>query len=380
MTERIALKRLTQSDLTFIDWHFQKKTFGESRQKAINLNARVFVEQLFPDLLRTPAARIDVLLTVYGPGGAGAFTPMPQTRPVLNNNGKNWRLNGKTLSDDPGSPTRFHGLAPGDLALLEFRGWPLPTEVDLTFISATEDPGLHGALGRLVAEQGRNSMVELTRASLEVATESLNLPHDHPLASVSEEEEAARDEALEDAARGRPVDPGLRRRRGGPRLTPEELEQARAGAARIGAEGETLVNAWLEAEQLAGRISHLDWVARRDAAAPFDFTFQEDGVEVRMDAKSTKGDHGRKLHMSIGEVIEASAEGRGPYRIARVSGIDDDGGRLRISDDVSLLARQVMDGATHLPRGIDPNGFSIRPDTLRFGEELHLEWPQPEND
>lgn len=377
MPNRLALKRLTQSDLTFIDWHFQRKTFGESRQKAINLNARVFVEQMFPELLRTPASRFDVLVTVFGPGGARAFTPDPQTRPVLNNNGKNWRLNGRTLPEDPAHPERFSDLTPGDLVLLECRGWPAPTEVDLTFVSATDDAVLHEALGSLVAEAGRNSMVELTRDIVDNLLARTNLPADHPLAPVSEAELLERDEAIEEIARGRAIGDRLSRRRGGPRLTPEELEQARSNAVRIGADGEVLVFAWLTQEQEQGRISALDWIARRDASAPYDFTFREGGVEVRMDAKATRGLHDRKFHLSFGELLEAASAAKGPYRIARVSMLNEDGAKLRIMADLQPLAENILNGLFALPEGVEPDAFSICPNILEFDSSIDIEWPEP---
>ena len=45
MSRKLALKRLTASDLTFFEWHFRNHNAGN--QKAINLNADVFVEELF---------------------------------------------------------------------------------------------------------------------------------------------------------------------------------------------------------------------------------------------------------------------------------------------------------------------------------------------
>ena len=44
MVDRIVLKRLTASDLTFFKSLF--RTLSAGNQKAINLNADVFVEQL----------------------------------------------------------------------------------------------------------------------------------------------------------------------------------------------------------------------------------------------------------------------------------------------------------------------------------------------
>ena len=47
MPERIAIKILTVSDLTFFDALYQRSNVGN--QKAKNLNADVFAKQLYPD-------------------------------------------------------------------------------------------------------------------------------------------------------------------------------------------------------------------------------------------------------------------------------------------------------------------------------------------
>ena len=46
MTSKLALKQLTASDLTLFEWQFRHLDVGG--QKSINLNANVFVDQLFP--------------------------------------------------------------------------------------------------------------------------------------------------------------------------------------------------------------------------------------------------------------------------------------------------------------------------------------------
>ena len=48
MMDKLALKRLTASDLTFFEWQFKNRNAGN--QKAINLNADVFSNQLYPAL------------------------------------------------------------------------------------------------------------------------------------------------------------------------------------------------------------------------------------------------------------------------------------------------------------------------------------------
>jgi hypothetical protein len=48
MQRRIAIKRLTASDLTLFEWHFRNENAGN--QKSINLNADIFIDQMFPSL------------------------------------------------------------------------------------------------------------------------------------------------------------------------------------------------------------------------------------------------------------------------------------------------------------------------------------------
>lgn len=375
MADRIAIKRLTQSDLTFIDYHFQMKTFGESKQKAINLNRNVLIDRLFPDLARSPEARINVLLTVYGPAGAGAFTPSIPTRPILNNNAKNWRLNGRTLPDDPSLPNRFKNLGPDDLAVMVFRGWPRPNEIDLTFISAQDDVAVHRELDKQVGH-GRKSMVQVTRDALQIALRDFNLEDDHPLITLIEEEPPEDvKRAIDDVIHGGAGSEILRRRRGGPRLTPAELAEARNSASRVGEEGEEILHAWLLLEQESGRISNVEWVSRRDAAAPYDFLFLEGTKTIRMDAKSTGGPFERRIHVSHNELIEAKQQGS--YRIARVFNLSEDGALCRICQEFGPVSKGIIDGLK-LPAGTVPNGFSILPETMEFGSEFELQWPLDE--
>lgn len=371
MADRIAIKRLTQSDLTFVDYHYQQKTFGNSKQKAINLNRRVLIDSLFPDLARSPEARLNVLLTVYGPAGAAAFTPPVPVRPILNNNAKNWRLNGRTLPDDPSDPQRFQNLDQGDLAVMVFRGWPRPEEVDLTFVSAVEDATLHAALNPLVGPN-RQSMSPVTREMLQTVLEPLNLETDHSLITVVEDDRPEEvEQAVDDVVHGGISSEHLRRRRGGPRLTPVEFAEARNRATQIGEDGEEILHEWLLSQQEAGRTTSLDWVARRDAAAPYDFEFIEEGATIRIDAKSTSGPFSRRIHVSIAEIYEA-AKG-GTYRIARVYDLSEDGAKCRICNEFGPIAQGILDSLA-LPSGVTPNGFSILPDTLLFEEEIDLFW------
>lgn len=74
---RIAVKTLTGSDLTLFEWHFRNKNAGN--QKSINLNANIFIDELYPYLSNTDVggARVGFqsTFTSTGLGRAGLQPP-----------------------------------------------------------------------------------------------------------------------------------------------------------------------------------------------------------------------------------------------------------------------------------------------------------------
>lgn len=379
MAERLALKRLAGSDLSFFEWHFRNKTYGDHRQKGINLNTDVFVDQFYPQAHALLGAKWPVLVTLYGPGAAPAFAPPgDHKRPITYNNRKNWRLNGGTIPDDAAIPNRFQQLAPGDLALLRFRGEPAPIEVDVVLIAngVLADAEIHARLDPLVPS-GRRTMIPITPAQIEDALRGVVLPADHPFAGL--EPDPVEEAAVEEVALGGTPPAILRRLRGGRRLSPGEMAEARAEAARVGAEGEELLNGLLSTHEREGLIRNLDWISQRDAAAPYDFRFETSrGQPVKLDAKSTGGRFERTIHVSAGEMIEA-AQPDCRYDIARVYSIDDDGARVRISENIGEFAKRTIDGLV-LPAGVRVDGFSLDPATLQWGEEIIIPRPEESDD
>ena len=80
MVDFIAVKKLAPSDLTFFEKLYRAKR--KSGQKCITLNADVFIKQFYPGLeaiAATVAGEVKIGLTVFGPGGAGAY---PLTRKI----------------------------------------------------------------------------------------------------------------------------------------------------------------------------------------------------------------------------------------------------------------------------------------------------------
>src|SRR5438445_3381780 len=114
MPRRLAVKRLTASDLTFFEYQVRTRDVGN--QKAINLNADVFIDQLYPvlpDYAVETAGRIPIDLSVYGPNAAPLHDL--QRKIVKFGSYKNWRLNGEFVHNPDDSPERYNSLEPGDL-------------------------------------------------------------------------------------------------------------------------------------------------------------------------------------------------------------------------------------------------------------------------
>src|SRR5438552_8409291 len=100
MNRKIAIKRLTKSDLTFFIWHFENMSAGN--QKAINLNSDIFVDTLYPGIQEAALKqdnRFPLNLYISGPSSAEAINL--QRKIVKGPAYKNWRLDGEFVRDDP---------------------------------------------------------------------------------------------------------------------------------------------------------------------------------------------------------------------------------------------------------------------------------------
>src|SRR5258708_30409050 len=96
MIKKLAIKKLTKSDLTLFKWQVENNKAGH--QKAINLSAIVFIKELFPALaeeakLNGRAGKFSVDLDIFGPGNAPCLNL--QRKIVKFGEYKNWRLNGE---------------------------------------------------------------------------------------------------------------------------------------------------------------------------------------------------------------------------------------------------------------------------------------------
>ncbi len=370
MKRKLILKRLSQSDLTIFE-HQYRNTAG-SKQKGINLDKAVFLGQLYPNLkerLATGKARIPLELNIYGPGNAGLHS---QQRKILLQ-AKNIRINGEFIKNPMGEDGRYDGLEKGDLAAIEFVGDDAPSSAKMFLISKSkvEDVALYAALMAGFREYftKKKAMVILNDVDLSAIVEPLALPDEHPVLDFID------GEALEDAAQnGVDGHRKLLRRRRVRGVSLDELERAKRNAERNGRLGEELLNAWFEDQVSADAIDGFDWVADENAIAPYDFIILDsDGGIVRsIDAKSTSGDFGNRIHVSAAELNEM-VHGNRPYDLYRLYGVSDSVASFRVAENVGPFLESVLSAFEALPKGIWADSVSIDPTILPFGEESNID-------
>jgi hypothetical protein len=359
---RIAVKRLTASDLTLFEWHFHNRNAGN--QKSINLNANVFISQLYPYLQSTDAGRaglVHVDLHLYGPGESRDYRVARKI--IKGGSYKNWRLNGEYITNPHDSPARFNALVPGDFAIFDFEGELFPTSARVVFVARTvaEDASLHQGL----VDAGLGSMAALALARLRLIVHAAGVPESHPVY------ELLLDSAIEDAAQGGAD--GIRKlltRQTGRRMTRQELERARQRADDIGRMGEELIDGFFAGEVEAGRVQEYEWVSNENAIAPFDFRLGS-GVGEKVEVKSTCGGFSQVLHISVGQLVEMQRDE--PYSLYRVYALDEHRAKLRIATGLRQFAETVLHQLSGLPNGVEVDSVSVRPDSLPFGEEVTID-------
>lgn len=373
MPDKVALKRLTASDLTFFEQLF--RTLQAGNQKAINLNADIFIEKFYPSLpqlVPTVGDRITLSLTIIGPAGAG---PYVITRAITKREAyKNWRLNGEFIYDPDGQAGRFDQLGAGDLAVLEFIGDPVPQKVTLLLLSASSpaDASLHAGLIALVPG-GRRTMIDISRDQLATATASA--PAGHPVRALAKDPEL--DAALEDAALGGTEGVVKLGKTSTWHVTAAALAAAKAAAEKNGRDGEAL--AWINLKRMeaAGEATDIQWVSETNAVSPFDFSAEIDGNKRMIDAKSTNGEFDRPVHMSMAEITFAAKSTH--YDIWRIYKLGEDGARLKIGHDIGPIAKSILDGLS-MPPGVTVDSVSIDPATLQWSEEITINRPEEDED
>lgn len=368
MPRRLALKRLTISDLTFFSWHFRHH--NDVRQKAINLNANVFIDDIYPALPETEqgrSGRIPLDLSIYGPELAGELNV--QRKIIKGAAYKNWRLNGE-LVDDPDNADRFSSLDRGDLVVFEFIGDLYPVAARALFIAgnAADDRALHSELDQML---GADRMMALDPQELAKIIERTVPSDDHPV------HEFMLEEALEDVVQGgsRGVE-RLLRRRSGNRLTREQLLQAKEKFDEVGRRGEECLSLYLHRLQAEGHIRNFEWVSDDNAVSPFDFRLETDEndvlTHVLVDAKSTRGPFERTIHISFSELRQMATVAE-RYDLYRIFDISEETAHLRIARDMRNFAKQVLNIMENLPSGVTADGISVNPSALSFGEVITID-------
>lgn len=366
MAEKIALKRLTRSDLTF--FRIQHAKLKAGHQKAINLNANVFVQRLYPaisSIAEDMDNEIPVVIGIFGPGMAPEHRV---ARKIIKGDAyKNWRLNGEFVADPDDQPNRYEPLAEGDFAVMVFHGDTRPTSLDLVLISAHLDATLHASLSALA---GASSMLQVEKDNLVAAVETSKLSEAHPIRDL-----LLFDAVLEDAALGGVEGAqSLLSRPSGTKLTPWQLAKARAQAEEIGRIGEAFVNAWLGQREKAGAVASPEWVAKDNAVKPYDFHYDlPSGGRVELDVKATKHGFDTAIHISLNE-LRQMAHTPNRYDICRVFQVRENEAEMCICENMGDWARDLL-GKLVLPPGITPDSFSVKPSILPFGPVIKIVLP-----
>lgn len=374
MLRKLAIKRLTKSDLTFFEWHVRNEPAG--KQKAVNLNANVFVRRLYPSLpviAEAKSGRLALDLFLYGPGLQGEYNL--QRKIVKHGAYKNWRLNGEVIFNPEDSPNRFNSLKEGDFVIFDFLGDLLPTSARAVFISksAPEDRGLHSQIETVL---GQNSMAACTASELAELIERAAPAEAHPV------NELVLDAALEDAAlQGIQGTTRLLRRRSGRKLSRQDLKVALEKTDDTGWRGESFVNAYLGKLKGESRICAFEWDSYENAIAPNDFSVKVDEKSsFLVDVKSTTGDFDCPIHVSASELL-AMRESPFRYDLYRVFQMGESSATVRIAENLRTLAKVVLDVFEALPRGVTPDSVSVKPSTLTFGDPIEIVLPdEPEEE
>jgi len=367
MARKLAIKRLTASDLTFFEWQYRKSA---SKQKAINLNADVFVDRLYPGLSDPSSPRrLPVDIFIYGPGLEGEYNLQ---RKVLKPVGsKNWRLNGEFVLNPDDGPQRFNSLEANDFVVFDFSDGMLPVSINMVFIAnaVSEDREIHSSLDQFL---GADGMLGLSPSQLEAVVSRVASAREHPIYKLSLDTDSL-DPDLEDVALG--GSQGRERLLSRPssrKISREDLQKAKENADHIGRHGEQYVNEYFTKLEEEGKVRSFEWVSDDNSISPYDFRVNEETSVILVDVKSTQGEFKRELHVSLNE-LQRMASGPERYDIYRVSEIKEGTAQLRISKDVRKFAKSVLEALEHLPSGVFSDSVSFAPTLLSFEDPMTIE-------
>lgn len=360
----MALKRLTSSDLTLFKTYYTNQPGKMSKQKALNLTRRVFVDELYPELKKYGVdAKLQVSLCIYGPGFADAHTL--QRKIIKSETYKNWRLNGELVYSPEDNLSRYDMLKPDDIALMGFQGQNSPEVVCIDFISVNnkDDELLHDAFSKFIGSAYGN-MKKITAAELNEIVAMVAPDESHPVFRFTLDEDIA------EAVAGDPEAALRVYKRSGRVMTKEELLSAKQKADGTGSDGEELVAQYLGHQVDDGQIADFEWISRENAIAPYDFKIINlDGTNTFLDVKSTKSAFSATLHISMAELI-TMARVEEEYTLYRIYDLTEKGGKLRISQGMRTFARSVLEKLNVLPINVRVDSISHIPDEDTFGNEI----------
>lgn len=369
MARRIVIKRLSASDLTLFECHF-RNTAG-TKQKAFNLDRDVFIDLLYPGLpgkMDVTKDRIPLDLSIFGPGMASLHNLQ---RKILKQQ-KNWRLDGELIYNPTENENRYTPLRKGDFAILDFAGDSEPHAARLFLISraVAEDTKLYASLDGKYSPgfSLHKSMAVIEQDELADLISRASLTDGHPVLDLVDED------ALEDAVENGIVGiQRLKKRRKARGVRRDEFERAKRSAELVGRQGEELLNLWLAKQLRQKAIPGFRWESEINVVAPYDFLILEGDKPIRsIDAKSTSGQFGSPLHISLSELIEM-AEGGRPYDIYRLYGVTENSASLRILKDAGKVARQILDALGSVPKGVTVDSISLDPRVYPFEGEIVIE-------
>ncbi|MCD2166747.1 protein NO VEIN domain-containing protein [Comamonas koreensis] len=364
MSKKLALKKLTASDLSFFHTYYTKHP--KVAQKGFNLDKKVIETAFFPSLTAVidslPDQRSPVALTVIGPGGAAPDLLM---RKILKQE-KNWRLNGEVIYNPDHQPTRYDALLPDDFALLEFSGAGSPNAVKMVLLAAADAGDLSTHAAFAAAFPG-GAMTILSEDQIEQAIRAGNPPVDHPIRDWLDKD------LLEDVGRGGgEATEKLIIKRGARGISASELAKAKANAEAVGHLGEKLLNQHFTLSKPINVASH-EWTSQINAISPFDFKIMRTDGEIRhIDAKSTAGPYSNPIHLSLSEIHHALSSGV-PYSLCRLYNVSESGCAFRIAKNIAPLLKPIVDTIKAMPTGVKVDSLSFDPDYFGFApQEAHI--------
>lgn len=365
---KLAIKRLTASDLTLFEWQFRNINAGN--QKAINLNRDVFIDILYPSLPEAAQEydnRIPIDLQIFGPGLNDLHNL--QRKIIKGHTYKNWRLDGEFIYNPNDAQNRYNILSPGDFVIFEFNGYIYPKSIKMILLakSDTEDEKIFESIDNWL---GLKKMAVIPTTTLENIINEASPTDEHPV------NQFISDADLEDVAFGgfKGTNNLLRKRKSRP-ISRIELQNMIKNANDIGRQGEEYLNAYFEEQIEEDKISYFHWVSDSNAIAPYDFIIcTAESSEIFLDAKSTTGGFGQNLHISLNELVTMANEEK-RYDLYRIYELSEDGAKLRISENIGSFGKKVLDIFNRLPNGIQPDAISVNPNILDFGDEISLNLP-----